>query len=235
MGGANISSPHAHTYFIIHEVQTYFMYDQIRNMKLPHYPISADAEWLISDSYSAIFFFNTDKPKRQHVSYLGPSFTPPFIHQVSNTLQLITGVWVTLRELNKKMKMNRTNQGREIKSNRVLGSCKAFPSPQKAPDIHTTHWGAGLCGEWTAIVTAVSGQAVIVQLPLWDWLKRAGPPYDLNTYTHILRGIFHMFSHGDFFLKHSAALGRSHLTCFVTVEKVNKVVIMSNDKIPIVY
>lgn len=61
--------------------------------------------------------------------------------------------------------------------------------PEGPPDshathtTHTTHWGAGLCGEQTAIVTAVTGQAAIVQLPLWDWLKQAGPPFDPNTHT----------------------------------------------------
>lgn len=66
----------------------------------------------------------------------------------------------------------------------VWESSERFSVPQRAPDSLTTHWGAGLCGERTGIVAAVTGQAAIVQLPLWDWLRHAGPPYDLNTHTH---------------------------------------------------
>lgn len=89
--------------------------------------------------------------------------------------------------------MKRTNQKR-MKTDSAEGlkttefqvcieSCKGFPI-QRAPDRAASHRGARLCEEPTAIVTAVTGQAAIVQLPLWDQLRRAGPPCDLNTHIH---------------------------------------------------
>lgn len=61
----------------------------------------------------------------------------------------------------------------------------------------------------TAIVATVTDRAAIVQAALWDWLRCAGPPYDLNT--HTLRDISHMLSHGDFLPKCSAGLGLGHV------------------------
>lgn len=88
-----------------------FMYDKIKNVKWPHYPTSAHAEWLASASTVPIFFFNTDKPKpSKYVNYLGGSCAPPFIHKVRDTLQLITGVQVTLLILLKAGKKKAENE-----------------------------------------------------------------------------------------------------------------------------
>lgn len=92
----------------------------------------------------------------------------------------------------------------------VLKDLQALRGPLTA---RTTHRGAGLCGERMAIVTAVTGQAAIVQLPLWDWLKQAGPPCDLKTQTHTrthtVQGISSMLSHGDLIPDPSAGTGRA--------------------------
>lgn len=121
------------------------------------------------------YIFLPNRQTRAAARHLTSSHT-----QVINNLQLITGAWVTLHKLNKLIEQISAERWREPLR---FWDLWGVSIPQKAPDIHTTHWGAGLCWERTAIVTAVSGQAVIVQLPLWDWLRRAGPPYDLNTHT----------------------------------------------------
>lgn len=140
----------------------------------------------------------------------------------SHTLPEEQDVKKNCRNMKRKEESREKTGGLKVKQSfiSVWESSERFPVPQRAPDSHTTHWGAGLCGKRTAIVTAITGQAAIVQLPLWDWLRHAGPPYDLNrhTHTHTLQDISNMLSHGDFIPKPSADVGGSHLTRWAYVQ-----------------
>lgn len=85
---------------------------------------------------------------------------------------------------------------------------RGFTSPRAGPQTATPPT------EQTAIVATVTGRAAIVRLSVWDWLRCAAPPYNLNTH-RALETFLTCFPMVIFFQNIQLDLGQRHLTCSV--------------------
>ena len=80
---------------------------------------------------------------------------------------------------------------------------KGFQSPTGPQTATPPTEERAFVGRGRPLLPLLLAQAAIVQLPLWDWLRHAGPPYDLSTGAHT-----HTHTHTPF---------ETFLTCFPMV------------------